>query len=443
MLPKRHLASVLASMLILLLASQPAVGAYVVPYQPDPVSQYFPETKQNVNPPFIGHWQTHGGLAQQGYPISGELQLVSTDGKTYKTQFFERAVFEQHPEYAGTSNEVLLKLVGQTFYDRRFKDGPPKDQATNPDNTLTFKETGHAIGGRFRAYWEKHGGLAQQGYPMTDEFKMASTDGKEYTTQIFQRAVFELHPEFAGTENEVLLRLLGVEELEEANQAAATPEPTVSAPTATPEVSSATSTPETSQLGPEDSRIEFSNKNGVRTESIVNNSNRANVPKLVIDNGTLLEDNGEFGRRLIPSADNKSILKIMDNYFTSDKVPEGWHTFTYEVKNHPEIPILQGIYTLDSNKNLTIQFKNENTMPTILANEGARNFYGARLLFLQYRAKAGDGTDVIPLNKVPPLMGKDEKAIKIYHELGEDMSAYGYPKDIGSTSWPTLAKLQP
>ncbi|HYP39368.1 MAG TPA: hypothetical protein VEX13_03330 [Chloroflexia bacterium] len=149
-------------------------------------------------------------------------------------------MFEQHPEYAGTPNEVLLKLVGQTFYDRRFKNGPPKDQAANPDNTLTFKETGHSIGGKFRAYWEKHGGLAQQGYPMTDEFKMVSTDGKEYTTQIFQRAVFELHPEFAGSENEVLLRLLGVEELEEANKPAATATPVAKEPTLVP----ATPTPQ-------------------------------------------------------------------------------------------------------------------------------------------------------------------------------------------------------
>jgi hypothetical protein len=241
MLRKRPIASVLASMLILLLASRSAVDAFGASAQPDPPSQYFPETKQNVNPPLIGYWQTHGGLAQQGYPISGELQLVSTDGKTYKTQFFERAVFEQHTEFAGTSNEVLLKLVGQTFYDRRFKDGPPKDQATNPDNTLTFKETGHSIGGKFRAYWEKHGGLAQQGYPMTDEFKMVSTDGKEYTTQIFQRAVFELHPEFAGSENEVLLRLLGVEELEEANRSPATATPDANTPT--PNIASGTPSP--------------------------------------------------------------------------------------------------------------------------------------------------------------------------------------------------------
>ncbi|MEA2575684.1 MAG: polysaccharide biosynthesis protein PslG, partial [Chloroflexia bacterium] len=180
----------------------------------------FPETGKTVRGIFLQYWTTHGGLAQQGYPISDEMMLKSTDGKEYRTQFFQRAVFEQHAEFAGTPNEVLLKLVGQTFYERHFQTTPPSNQAVNPTNSMTFKETGHGIGGKFRAYWEQHGGLAQQGYPMTDEFKMASTDGKEYTTQVFQRAVFELHPEFAGTENEVLLRLLGVEELEVFNKPA-------------------------------------------------------------------------------------------------------------------------------------------------------------------------------------------------------------------------------
>jgi hypothetical protein len=185
-------------------------------------SHTFPETGKTASGIFLQYWTTHGGLAQQGYPISDEMMLASTDGKEYRTQFFQRAVFEQHAEFAGTPNEVLLKLVGQTFYEHHFQTTPPPNQAVNPTNTITFKETGHSTGGKFRDYWEKHGGLAQQGYPMTDEFKMVSTDGKEYTTQVFQRAVFELHPEFAGTENEVLLRLLGVEELEALKNPAAT-----------------------------------------------------------------------------------------------------------------------------------------------------------------------------------------------------------------------------
>ncbi len=38
-------------------------------------SRYFAETKQNVKGWFWKYWQEHGGLAQQGYPIS--VSLVS------------------------------------------------------------------------------------------------------------------------------------------------------------------------------------------------------------------------------------------------------------------------------------------------------------------------------------------------------------------------------
>jgi hypothetical protein len=58
-------------------------------------------------------------LRQQGYPISDEfIEVNQLDGKPYKVQYFERAVFEYHPEFAGTPNEVLLSQLG-TFQNTR------------------------------------------------------------------------------------------------------------------------------------------------------------------------------------------------------------------------------------------------------------------------------------------------------------------------------------
>src|SRR5690242_12330967 len=59
----------------------------------------FPQTGQTVRGEFLAYWARHGGLAQQGYPISAELQEVSeTTGQSYTVQYFERAVFEHHPD---------------------------------------------------------------------------------------------------------------------------------------------------------------------------------------------------------------------------------------------------------------------------------------------------------------------------------------------------------
>jgi hypothetical protein len=75
---------------------------------------------------------------------------------------------------------------------------------------LYFPEVQHTLRGTFRAYWEAHGGLAQFGYPITEEYtEKSATDGRTYTVQYFQRNRFELHPENAGTPYEVLLGLLG------------------------------------------------------------------------------------------------------------------------------------------------------------------------------------------------------------------------------------------
>ncbi|MFN8540386.1 MAG: hypothetical protein U0232_23275 [Thermomicrobiales bacterium] len=48
------------------------------------------------------------------------------------------------------------------------------------------------------------------GYPLTEEFtEVNPADGKSYTVQYFERARFEHHPEYGGTDYEVLLGTWG------------------------------------------------------------------------------------------------------------------------------------------------------------------------------------------------------------------------------------------
>lgn len=84
----------------------------------------------------------------------------------------------------------------------------PAPTAADPNSTY-FPETGHYVS-TFRSYWQKYGGLAQFGLPLTEEFQEVNPiDGKTYTVQYFERNRFEYHPEFKGTFYEVLLGLLG------------------------------------------------------------------------------------------------------------------------------------------------------------------------------------------------------------------------------------------
>ncbi|HMA37177.1 MAG TPA: hypothetical protein VKY74_22165 [Chloroflexia bacterium] len=171
-------------------------------------SQTFPQTGKTVSGLFLTYWQTHGALAQQGYPISDEMQEVSDlNGQTYTVQYFERAVFEKHPENQ-PPYDVLLSQLGTFRYKEKYPTGAP-DQQPSTDNPRVFPQTNHTLGGVFRTYWETHGGLAQQGFPISDEFtEVSDLNGQSYKVQYFERAVFELHPENQPPYN-VLLSQLG------------------------------------------------------------------------------------------------------------------------------------------------------------------------------------------------------------------------------------------
>jgi hypothetical protein len=106
--------------------------------------------------------------------------------------------------YAGGVDAYLMKLR------------PTDSPATNPSTPIPpfpstadrayFPETGHALGAGFKGFWERNGGLATFGYPLTEEF----TEW-DHTVQFTERQRFEWHPEYSGSPYEVLLGRLGAE----------------------------------------------------------------------------------------------------------------------------------------------------------------------------------------------------------------------------------------
>ena len=97
-------------------------------------SHTFPETGHTVSGDFWTYWQAHGGLAQQGYPISDEVPEVSPlDGQTYTVQYFERAVFERHPENAPPF-DVLLSQLGTFRYQATYGPAGAPNQHASTDN---------------------------------------------------------------------------------------------------------------------------------------------------------------------------------------------------------------------------------------------------------------------------------------------------------------------
>jgi hypothetical protein len=71
--------------------------------------------------------------------------------------------------------------------------GAPDARAA--DTPQCFAETGQCVGPLFLAYWQQHGGLAVNGFPLSAERVEVLEDGKPYTVQYFERVRMEYHPE--------------------------------------------------------------------------------------------------------------------------------------------------------------------------------------------------------------------------------------------------------
>lgn len=184
--------------------------------------QYFAATAHSICGRFLQYWNSHGGLAQQGYPISEEFTEQNAappagDGKTHTVQYFQRARFEYHPENQAPY-DVLLGLLGSEQFQAKYVTNNQKQEdVQHPMGTCQyFAQTNLYVCGVFLTYWQQHGGLAQDGYPVSDTILEQNApppagDGQQHVVQYFQRARFELHGA-DQTPNDVLLGLLGTEQ---------------------------------------------------------------------------------------------------------------------------------------------------------------------------------------------------------------------------------------
>jgi hypothetical protein len=135
--------------------------------------------------------------------------LVNTDNGTAPTQPTATPTTAPNPSATVPSTAPSSTSSASAALRQAFQ---PVASVATTDTKVFYAATGHTLGGVFKTYWEQHGGLAQFGYPITEEYQEVSlTDGKTYTTQYFERARFEEHPENKGTQYEVLQGLLGRE----------------------------------------------------------------------------------------------------------------------------------------------------------------------------------------------------------------------------------------
>lgn len=102
------------------LARPSAVQPVPPPADAGPTRRYFAESGHTLSGGFLAYWESHGGLAIFGLPLTEEFREINpADGKEYTVQYFERARFEHHPEKAGSPFEVELGLLGRQLLTQR------------------------------------------------------------------------------------------------------------------------------------------------------------------------------------------------------------------------------------------------------------------------------------------------------------------------------------
>ncbi|HLI51350.1 MAG TPA: excalibur calcium-binding domain-containing protein [Thermomicrobiaceae bacterium] len=166
----------------------------------EPPCTYFPQTGGSLCRGFRQYWRDFGGLAVYGYPITGEF-VDKTTGKV--TQWFERARFEWQQGSWPARYDVELGLLGVELTSGRMGEKPFQPAAERAGCTY-YPSTGHNLCGGFRAYWQKYGGLAVYGMPISEEFQENGV-----TVQYFERQRFEWHPGEWPERFDVELGLLG------------------------------------------------------------------------------------------------------------------------------------------------------------------------------------------------------------------------------------------
>lgn len=177
---------------------------------------------------FRTFWETHGGLAVFGYPISPQQEEM-IEGIPYQVQWFERTRMELHPENAPPHDVLLGRLGAEEVARNRRATGAQGSTEEPREGCLYFAATGRNVCGDILQHFRAHGlefdgqpglsieeNVALFGLPLTTVIPY-TTNGREYDGQCFERARFELHPSNAPPYH-VQLGLLGVQILAQQDQ---------------------------------------------------------------------------------------------------------------------------------------------------------------------------------------------------------------------------------
>ena len=144
--------------------------------------RYFPETGHWVTDEFLTKYQAIPNPSElYGNPITEAFE----DSFGIKVQYFEKVRFELDPTLP-SNLQVKLSPLGEYLY----QEGQQMFVPSNFPACRYFPESRNSVCYAFLDFFEKNGGVAQFGYPISG-FEIH----EDWIVQYFQNARFEWHPE--------------------------------------------------------------------------------------------------------------------------------------------------------------------------------------------------------------------------------------------------------
>lgn len=179
-----------------------------------PRTVYLEETGHSLDQLFLDLWRNAGGASAFGYPITAEIE----QDNGHIVQYLQYARFEYWPEGDADGNTVLLGKLGEelrpvsvprataSFATNRpeGKSGSALESArlaqawlpvteravaSDTESVRYIEATQHSIRSSFLDFWERAGGDAYLGNPLTEEYILS-----DITYQVFERGQLALEP---------------------------------------------------------------------------------------------------------------------------------------------------------------------------------------------------------------------------------------------------------
>jgi hypothetical protein len=166
---------------------------------------------QPVPAPLFRYWRALGGEERFGLPLEPPRVTAEGVSQTFQNVRLALSHAQRDTIFYVQSEPLGVAVAAGRAYQNAARDASVVAAA---GTGRLFAETGYTLDAKFLDFWQRGGGLASFGLPLSAQFRAQGTDGRMRTLQYLERAVFSYEPELGVRLEPLGERLLLLEALQ-------------------------------------------------------------------------------------------------------------------------------------------------------------------------------------------------------------------------------------